>query len=177
MRQVHAVPRGHALDDEILRKLEAGDASELPSSTCCSSVCDRIIGKSPLPARRLRRYPVASYVDKFRDEFVAHLDSGGCPFEGESPLEGILAPSERPRPRRGARVTRRRTCDSSTVDDCHELAQLPRLGRRSASGGGSAARGWGLAAIVESRGLGTQERHDAAVAGRTAPLSAPSSSR
>ena len=35
---------------------------------------------------------VASYVDKFRDEFVAHLDGGGCPFE-DSPLEGILAPS------------------------------------------------------------------------------------
>ena len=34
---------------------------------------------------------VASYVDKFRDEFVAHLDGGGCPFD-DSPLEGVLAP-------------------------------------------------------------------------------------
>jgi hypothetical protein len=34
---------------------------------------------------------VASYVAKFREEFVAHLDGGGCPFD-HSPLEGVLAP-------------------------------------------------------------------------------------
>jgi hypothetical protein len=34
---------------------------------------------------------VASYVDKFRDEFVAHLD-GGCPFGDSSPLDSVLAP-------------------------------------------------------------------------------------
>jgi hypothetical protein len=35
--------------------------------------------------------PVASYVDKFRAEFQAHLDHG-CPMAGQSSLEGILAP-------------------------------------------------------------------------------------
>ncbi len=35
--------------------------------------------------------PVASYIDKFRAEFQAHLESG-CPMRGESSLEGILAP-------------------------------------------------------------------------------------
>ena len=35
--------------------------------------------------------PVASYVAKFRDEFQEHLD-GGCPMQGASSLEGILAP-------------------------------------------------------------------------------------
>jgi hypothetical protein len=35
--------------------------------------------------------PVASYVVKFRDEFRAHIDQGGCPF-GESSLEGLFAP-------------------------------------------------------------------------------------
>jgi hypothetical protein len=35
--------------------------------------------------------PVASYVDKFRDEFQRHLDEGGCPF-GDSPLEDVFAP-------------------------------------------------------------------------------------
>ena len=38
--------------------------------------------------------PVASYIDKFRDEFRAHVEHGGCPFGGESSLEGILAPSD-----------------------------------------------------------------------------------
>ena len=74
----------------ILRKLEAGDASEA-SSTCCSSVCDRINGKCLCPLGDTAAMAVASYVDKFRDEFVAHLDHAGCPFE-DSPLEGLLAP-------------------------------------------------------------------------------------
>ena len=38
--------------------------------------------------------PIASYVSRFRDEFQAHVDDGGCPFEGESSLEGVLAPVE-----------------------------------------------------------------------------------
>jgi hypothetical protein len=38
--------------------------------------------------------PVASYVDKFREEFQAHIDAGGCPFGGESSLDGLLAPVE-----------------------------------------------------------------------------------
>ncbi|TML54522.1 MAG: NADH-quinone oxidoreductase subunit NuoF [Actinobacteria bacterium] len=39
-------------------------------------------------------YPVASYLHKWRDEFVAHVEQGGCPFGGASSLEGILAPSD-----------------------------------------------------------------------------------
>ena len=35
---------------------------------------------------------MASCVDKFRDEFVAHIELGRCPFEG-SPLAGVLAPA------------------------------------------------------------------------------------
>jgi hypothetical protein len=38
--------------------------------------------------------PIASYIDKFRAEFQAHVKKGGCPFEGESSLEGIVAPVE-----------------------------------------------------------------------------------
>ena len=47
-----------------------------------------------LRARRLRGLAGASYFDKFRDEFVAHVEQGGCPFGGESSLEGIFAPSD-----------------------------------------------------------------------------------
>jgi hypothetical protein len=35
---------------------------------------------------------VASCLDKFRDDFQAHIDLGRCPFE-ESPLAGVLAPA------------------------------------------------------------------------------------
>ena len=74
----------------ILRKLEAGDASE-DELDLLLSVCDRINGKCLCPLGDTAAMAVASYVDKFRDEFVAHLDGHGCPFES-SPLEGLLAP-------------------------------------------------------------------------------------
>jgi hypothetical protein len=37
---------------------------------------------------------VSSYLRKFRDEFDAHVEQGGCPFGGESSIEGIVAPVE-----------------------------------------------------------------------------------
>jgi hypothetical protein len=37
---------------------------------------------------------VSSYMAKWRDEFVAHIHLGRCPFGGDSSLEGIIAPSE-----------------------------------------------------------------------------------
>ena len=36
--------------------------------------------------------PVASYVDKFRSEFQAHIDEAGCSFGDASPLHNVLAP-------------------------------------------------------------------------------------
>jgi NADH-quinone oxidoreductase subunit F len=73
----------------ILRKLEAGEARE-EELDLLLSVCDRINGKCLCPLGETAAIAVASYVDKFRDEFVAHLD-GGCPFR-DSPLESVLAP-------------------------------------------------------------------------------------
>jgi NADH-quinone oxidoreductase subunit F len=75
---------------QILRKLEAGEASE-DELDLLLSVCDRINGKCLCPLGDTAAMAVASYVDKFRAEFVAHLDGGGCPFD-DSPLEGVLAP-------------------------------------------------------------------------------------
>ena len=37
---------------------------------------------------------MASYLKKFRSEFEAHIEQGGCPFAGESSIEGIVAPSD-----------------------------------------------------------------------------------
>ncbi len=74
----------------ILRKLEAGEASA-DELELLLSVCDRINGKCLCPLGDTAAMAVASYVDKFRDEFVAHLDGAGCPFD-DSPLDGVLAP-------------------------------------------------------------------------------------
>jgi len=37
---------------------------------------------------------VDSYLKKWRSEFEAHVELGRCPFDGESSLEGIMAPSD-----------------------------------------------------------------------------------
>ena len=75
----------------ILRKLEDGRASQ-GELDLLLDVCDRILGKCLCPLGDAAAMPVASYVDKFRDEFQAHIDHGGCPFGGESSLERVMAP-------------------------------------------------------------------------------------
>jgi NADH-quinone oxidoreductase subunit F len=74
----------------ILRRLEAGDATQ-GELDLLLDVCDRINGKCLCPLGETAAIAVASYVDKFRGEFQAHIDEGGCPFD-DSPLEGVLAP-------------------------------------------------------------------------------------
>jgi NADH-quinone oxidoreductase subunit F len=76
---------------QLLRKIEEGHASQ-GELDLLLNVCDRILGKCLCPLGDAAAMPIASYVDKFRAEFQAHIDHGGCPFGGESSLEGIFAP-------------------------------------------------------------------------------------
>jgi NADH-quinone oxidoreductase subunit F len=75
----------------ILRKLEDGRASE-GELDLLLDVCDRINGKCLCPLGETAAVAVASYVAKFRGEFVAHIEQGGCPFGDSSPLDHVLAP-------------------------------------------------------------------------------------
>src|SRR5579862_2293394 len=75
----------------ILRKIEDGRALQSDLDLLLS-VCDRINGKCLCPLGDSDAIIVASYVDKFRDEFQAHIDHGGCPFGDGSTLDGVLAP-------------------------------------------------------------------------------------
>ncbi len=75
---------------QLLEKIEDGRA-EQSELDLLLSVCDRILGKCLCPLGDAAAMPVASYVDKFRDEFQRHVDEGGCPF-GESPLDDVFAP-------------------------------------------------------------------------------------
>jgi NADH-quinone oxidoreductase subunit F len=76
---------------QILRRLEAGEA-EQQELDLLLDVCDRINGKCLCPLGETAAIAVASYVDKFRSEFQAHIDDAGCPFGDESPLHDVLAP-------------------------------------------------------------------------------------
>jgi NADH-quinone oxidoreductase subunit F len=76
---------------QILEAIENGSAT-LSQLDLLLDVCDRILGKCLCPLGDAAALPVASYVVKFRDEFRAHVDQGGCPLGGESSLEGLYAP-------------------------------------------------------------------------------------
>jgi NADH-quinone oxidoreductase subunit F len=78
---------------QILEKLERGDSGP-DDLDLLRKVCDRIEGKSLCALGDFAVWPVQSYFDKWHDEFVAHVEQGGCPFGGESSLEGIVAPSD-----------------------------------------------------------------------------------
>jgi NADH-quinone oxidoreductase subunit F len=80
---------------QILEAIEAGTASQHELDLLLD-VCDRILGKCLCPLGDAAAMPVASYVDRFRAEFQAHLDHG-CPMAGSSSLEGILAPVDQHR--------------------------------------------------------------------------------
>jgi NADH-quinone oxidoreductase subunit F len=77
---------------QILQKIEDGRASQTDLDLLLS-VCDRIMGKCLCPLGDSDAIAVLSYVDRFRDEYQAHIDLGRCPFDGESSLDGIIAPS------------------------------------------------------------------------------------
>jgi NADH-quinone oxidoreductase subunit F len=75
----------------ILRKLEDGRATRQDLDLLLD-VCDRINGKCLCPLGDSDAIIIASYVAKFRAEFIAHIDEGGCPFGGASSLDHVLAP-------------------------------------------------------------------------------------
>jgi NADH-quinone oxidoreductase subunit F len=76
---------------QLLHAIEEGRA-ERHELELLLDVCDRILGKCLCPLGDAAAMPVASYVTKFREEFQRHVDEGGCPFGGESSLEGLFAP-------------------------------------------------------------------------------------
>jgi NADH-quinone oxidoreductase subunit F len=76
---------------QLLTRIEEGNA-EQHDLELLRNVCDRILGKSLCALGDFAVYPVASYMDKYREEFQQHVDEGGCPFGGESSIEGIVAP-------------------------------------------------------------------------------------
>jgi NADH-quinone oxidoreductase subunit F len=78
---------------QLLQKIEDGDGTQADLDLL-RSFCDRIEGKSLCALGDFAVWCVASYVDKFYDEFQAHIELGRCPFGGESSTEGVLAPSD-----------------------------------------------------------------------------------
>jgi NADH-quinone oxidoreductase subunit F len=67
---------------QLLEKIEAGHGTQADLDLL-REVCDRIEGKSLCALGDFAVWCVGSYVDKFYDEFQAHIELGRCPFGGE----------------------------------------------------------------------------------------------
>jgi NADH-quinone oxidoreductase subunit F len=78
---------------QLLEKIEAGDATHADVDLL-ESIGTGILGRSLCALGDFAVYPVASFMQKFPDEFRAHVERGSCPFAGASTLEDILAPSD-----------------------------------------------------------------------------------
>ena len=78
---------------QILESIEAGTAT-MADLDLLENVGDNILGRSLCALGDFAVYPVHSYIKHWRSEFEAHIEQGGCPFGGESSIEGIVAPSD-----------------------------------------------------------------------------------
>ncbi len=71
---------------QILRRLEQGNGTEADLDTLLDT-CDNILGRSFCALGDGATSPITSSIQFFRDEFVAHQTSGGCPLD---PMEATL---------------------------------------------------------------------------------------
>ena len=76
----------------LLEKIESGRAEHsdldlLRERRAIASRAGRCARSATSPSGRC-----ASYIDKYRAEFEAHIDEGGCPYGGNSSVEGVVAP-------------------------------------------------------------------------------------
>jgi NADH-quinone oxidoreductase subunit F len=65
---------------QILERLEAGNADESDIDTLLDA-CDNILGRAFCALGDGATSPITSSVQYFRDEYVAHYEGGGCPFD------------------------------------------------------------------------------------------------
>ena len=76
---------------KLVQKIEDGHGT-MADIDLLVEICGRILGRSLCPLGDAAAMPIASYVDRFRQEFVEHVEQGCCPYGGASSIEGILSP-------------------------------------------------------------------------------------
>jgi NADH-quinone oxidoreductase subunit F len=65
---------------QILRRLENGEGDEQDLATLLDT-CDNILGRSFCALGDGATSPITSSIQYFRDEYIAHQQGGGCPFD------------------------------------------------------------------------------------------------
>ncbi len=81
VRQVHAVPRGHLLAGAD--PAPAGERARAPrrTSRSCSTSATTSSAASFCALGDGATSPITSSLQYFRDEYIAHFEQGGCPFD------------------------------------------------------------------------------------------------
>jgi NADH-quinone oxidoreductase subunit F len=64
---------------QLLERLEAGHGRQ-EDIPLLLDICDNIAGKSFCPLGDAATAPIVSSIKLFRDEYIAHVTGGGCPF-------------------------------------------------------------------------------------------------
>ncbi len=77
---------------QILERLEKGDGTEEDLDTLLD-LCDNIAGRAFCALADGAAAPIQSSIKHFRDEYLAHFENHGCPFD---PAAAELFPSEQP---------------------------------------------------------------------------------
>ena len=78
---------------QILKRIESGEGTHADLDLLID-VGEKVNGTCLCPLGDTAMIAIASYVAKFREEFLAHVEDGSCPFHGTSSLEGIIAPTD-----------------------------------------------------------------------------------
>jgi NADH-quinone oxidoreductase subunit F len=68
---------------QVLERLERGEGSEEELELLVDQ-CDNILGRAFCALGDGATAPITSSIQFFRDEYVAHLTNGGCPFDPEA---------------------------------------------------------------------------------------------
>jgi NADH-quinone oxidoreductase subunit F len=85
---------------QTLERLEHGEGSESDLEMLVD-LCDNILGRSFCALGDGATSPITSSIQYFRDEYIAHLTHGGCPFD---PADSTLFPPEQTLSTAGATV-------------------------------------------------------------------------
>ncbi len=68
---------------QVLERLEAGEGTEADLELLLDQ-CDNILGRSFCALADGAVSPITSSIAFFRDEYLAHLGNGGCPFDSQA---------------------------------------------------------------------------------------------
>ena len=99
---------------QTLAELERGSGSEADLDLLLDQ-CDNILGRSFCALGDGATSPITSSIKYFRDEYLAHLTHGGCPFDPAAST--LFAAARSPRMTQTAEVARRRpTWSTLTID-------------------------------------------------------------